>query len=60
MAAVTDIGERVARLEADRDHMATKADIERLRAELQRGVLGLAGLIIAGVGAILAALRVWL
>lgn len=62
-ASDVSLDSRIARIEGEMQHVATKADVERLRAEMQRGLLALGGglgtLIIAAVGAILAALRLW-
>lgn len=61
------IGERLAHVEATLPHLATRADVERLRADLQADVRGmearllvrLGGGLAAGVGLVLAAIRVW-
>ena len=42
------------------EHLATKADVERLRTEMQRLVVALASLQLAGVGIMLAAMRLWM
>ena len=47
------MGERIARLEGEIHHVATKADLERLRWQL-------GGLMIACTGIIVGALRLWL
>ena len=59
---------RLSRLEGGYDHLATKADVERLRAELKTDIANLkftlitsmTGLIIVAVGILLAAMRFWL
>ena len=57
MAAASDsLGERVARIEGAYEHLATKADIERLKFQLFAGMF--AGLS-AATGIILAAMRLW-
>ena len=38
MAAATDHGERLARVEGAYQHLATKADVERLRADLSQDI----------------------
>ena len=60
------VDDRLARLEAglaavnsQLPHLATKADLERLRSELHGLAWRLAGLYIAGLAALFAALR-WL
>ncbi len=53
MTASVEAGERIARLEGEIQHVATKADLERLRWQL-------GGLMIACTGVILGALRLWL
>ncbi|MCY3655261.1 MAG: hypothetical protein OXG95_01445 [Chloroflexi bacterium] len=45
--------ERVARIEGVIDHLATKADIERLKFQLLAGLA-------AATGIILAAMRLWM
>ncbi len=58
------IGERVARIEGAMEHLATKADLQRLAAELrkdmQRLAVALVSLQLAGVGIMLAAIRLWM
>lgn len=58
------IGERVARIEGAMEHLATRADLERLSAELrkdmQRLAVALVSLQLAGVGIMLAAIRLWM
>ena len=58
------LGERVARIEGVLDHLATKADLERLRAELrtemQRLKFTLVSVQLTGLGIILAAMRLWM
>ena len=59
---------RLSRLEGGYDHLPTKADVERLRAELKTDIANLkftlitsmTGLIIVAVGILLAAMRFWL
>lgn len=46
------LGERVARIEGPYEHLATKADIERLKFQLFAGMF-------AATGIILAAIRLW-
>ena len=57
------LGERVARIEGALDHLATKADIEALRADLQGTKSSLQFQMFAGLatvtGIILAAMRLW-
>lgn len=50
------LGERVARIEGAYEHLATRADIERLKFQLFAGMF--AGLS-AATGIILAAMRLW-
>ena len=38
MAVTTEPGERLARLEGAYEHLATKADIERVRSDLGRDI----------------------
>ena len=58
------LGERVARIEGVLDHLATAADLERLRAELrtemQRLKFTLVSVQLTGLGIILAAMRLWM
>ena len=54
------LGERVARIEAVLDHLATKADLERLRAEMQRLKFTLISVQLTGLAIILAAMRLWM
>ena len=58
------LGERVARIEGVLDHLATKADLERLRAELrteiQRLRFTLVSVQLTGLAIILAAMRLWM
>lgn len=49
MAAQAGISERVARLEGAYEHLATKADIERLRSTLLAAVGGAAGVILTAL-----------
>lgn len=46
------LAERVARIEGSLEHLATKADIERLKFQLFAGLA-------AATGIILAAMRLW-
>ena len=53
MSATPDsLGERAARIEGAYEHLATKADIERLKFQLFAGMF-------AATGIILAAMRFW-
>ena len=58
------IGERVARIEGAMEHLATKADLQRLASELrkdmQRLAVALASLQLAGLAITLAAIRLWM
>ena len=58
------IAERVARIEGAMEHLATRADLERLSAELrkdmQRLAVALASLQLAGLAITLAAIRLWM
>ena len=58
------LGERVARIEGVLDHLATKADLERLRAELrteiQRLRFTLISVQLTGLAIVLAAMRLWM
>ena len=54
------LAERVARIEGVLDHLATKADLERLRTEMQRLKFTLISLQLTGVAIILAAMRLWM
>lgn len=58
------LAERVARIEGVLDHLATKADLEELRAELrtemQRLKFTFVSLQLTGVAIILAAMRLWM
>lgn len=61
------IGERVARIEGVLEHLATKADVERLRtelqdvrAEMQRMKFTFISIQLTSVGLILAAIRLWM
>ena len=47
------LAERVARIEGVLEHLATKADIERLKLQLFAGLA-------AATGIILAAMRLWM
>ena len=59
MAAAVE--ERVSRLEGAYDHLATKADLAELKADLNKTLIqmtiGLAGLQLIGLGAVAAILR---
>ncbi len=58
------LAERVARIEGVLEHLATKADLEELRAELrtemQRLKFTLVSLQLTGLGIVLAAMRLWM
>lgn len=58
------LAERVARIEGVLEHLATKADLEQLRAELrtemQRLKFTLVSIQLTGLGIILAAMRLWM
>ena len=54
------LAERVARIEGVLEHLATKADLERLRAEMQRLKFTLVSIQLTGVAIILAAMRLWM
>ena len=58
------LAERVARIEGAMEHLATRADLQRLAAELrkdmQRLAVALVSLQLAGVGIMLAAIRLWM
>ncbi|MXZ63811.1 MAG: hypothetical protein F4Y98_09585 [Chloroflexi bacterium] len=54
------LAERAARIESVIDHLATKADLERLRTEMQRLKFTLISLQLTGVAIILAAMRLWM
>lgn len=61
------IGERVARIEGVLGHLATKADLERLRtelqgvrAEMQRLKFTFISVQLTSLGLILAAMRLWM
>ncbi len=56
MAISTDL-ERIARLEGEIRHLATKADLERVRADLSRQILILGGVNVAVVSAGIAFLK---
>lgn len=57
----TAVEERVSRLEGAYDHLATKADLAELKADLNKTLIqmtiGLAGLQLIGLGAVAAILR---
>ena len=46
------VAERVARIEGVLDHVATKADIERLEFQFFAAIFAATGVILAGTGAI--------
>ena len=54
------LAERVSRIEGAMEHLATKADVERLRTEMQRLKFALVSLHLASMGIILAAMRLWM
>ena len=54
------LSERVARIERVLDHLATKADLERLRTEMQRLRFTLVSVQLTGLAIILAAMRLWM
>ena len=54
------LAERAARIESVIDHLATKADLERLRTEMQRLKFTLISLQLTGAAIILAAMRLWM
>ena len=54
------LGERVARIEGVLDHLATRADMERIQADLERSKFQLFAGIAAATGIILAAMRLWM
>ena len=54
------LAERVSRIEGAMEHLATKADVERLRTEMQRLKFALVSLQLAGIAIILAAMRLWM
>ncbi len=58
---MVSVEERVSRLEGAYDHLATKADLAELKADLNRTLIqmtiGLAGLQLIGLGAVAAILR---
>ena len=58
------LGERVARIEGVLDHLATRADLERLRTEvrteMQRLKFTLVSVQLTGLAIILAAMRLWM
>ena len=51
---------RVARIEGVLDHLATTADLERLRTEIQRLKFTLVPVQLTGLAIILAAIRLWM
>ena len=63
----TTIGERLAHVEATLPHLATKADLERLRADLQADVRTLETRLLVRLGGgltiataiVVAAIRLW-
>ena len=54
------LAQRAARIESVIDHLATKADLDRLRTEMQRLKFTLISLQLTGVAIILAAIRLWM
>lgn len=54
------LAERVARIEGALEHLATKADIERLRTEMQRLKFTLISVQLTGIAIVLAAMRLWM
>lgn len=60
MTTTTDHGERLARLEGAYEHLATKADIERLQATIIKWFVGI-GLAVATVASVLtSAILTWI
>ena len=67
MSTPPTIEERVSRLEGGYEHLATKADLERVRADLTgeikesrvSTILWLTGIMIALLGAVIALLKAW-
>ena len=67
MTTRPNLEERVSRLEAIYEHLATKADLERVRAELKAEIrdskistiLWLTGIMAALLGAAVAFLKAW-
>ena len=67
MAVTTEPGERLARLEGAYEHLATKADIERLRTDIvgmeSKIIKWLVGTVIASTvaaSAIASAIAIWI
>ena len=63
MASTTNLEQRLSRLEGAYEHLATKADVERLRAEIKDAkistILWLSGIMAALLGAAVAVLKAW-
>ncbi len=55
--APSSVAERVARMEGEMQHLATKADLERLRSDLNRNMVATVGIATA---IILGAMRLWI
>ena len=63
MASTTNLEQRLSRLEGAYEHLATKADVERLRAEIKDAkistILWLSGIMAGLLGAAVAVLKAW-
>lgn len=63
MTSTTNREQRVSRLEGAYEHLATKADVERLRAEIKDAkistILWLTGIMAGLLGAAVAFLKAW-
>ena len=59
MAASTEHGERLARLEGAYEHLATKADIERLKSEIIKWFIGTALALTIAASAVAAVIATW-
>lgn len=67
MTSTTNLEQRLSRLEGAYEHLATKADVERLRAEIKDAKIStilwltgiMAGLTAAQIGAVMALLKAW-
>ena len=63
MALTTNLEQRLSRLEGAYEHLATKADVERLRAEIKDAkistILWLTGIMAGLLGAAVAVLKAW-
>ena len=61
--ATSTVEERLAsieaRFEATLPHLATKADLEELRSQMERTAWRLSGLMVVGFGVVIGALRLW-